>query len=249
MKQFKLMLLLYIILIYLFLPFLSSSYVSKDVSITFLSVQYDILNLTGYGTGGYWLPGFACEKEQFKQSTDYHEYNKLQSWTGPLKHIERWQIREYRNRTFSMDGPCSVTCGMNSYNTITLPDGTTGVSGIILDPAAADNSNNSVNRISLNAGTPESFILSIMVDNDSNRQHLPINSIIARGEHDNESIEPNYIPPIYADNFNGMADLYQFRYDGFKDGDYIKIKFNGMKGSVDEGGGASFSGLLFDVPI
>lgn len=46
----------------------------------------------------------------------------------------------------------------------------------------------------------------------------------------------------------GIADVYTFRYDGFGNGDYIKIQFNGESSSSNNGGsgGASFAGLLFD---
>ena len=124
-------------------------------------------------------------------------------------------------------------------------DGNTGGSGIIVDPAADENSNNSVNRIVLNDGTPSSFVLSIMVDN-CNMQHSPVNRIDARGESQGDPVEPDDQAAPGAEAFNGVPDLYRYRFDGFVDDDYIKIKFNGQAGSVQDGGGASFGGLLFD---
>jgi hypothetical protein len=215
-------------------------------SITFLGVQHDIVDFSALGSEGYWFPGFACETYAYEQPTNFSENNGLMEWAGPLKHIQRSELKEYANRSFSMDGPCSAMCGDPSYNIITTPDGTVGASGIIVDPAADENSNNSVNRIMLNAGTPISFVLSIMVDN-CNKLHSSINSIIARGEHVGEPVEPDVSPEPGAAAFNGIADLYRYRYDDFVEGDYIKIKFNGQAGTVKQGGGASFGGILFDL--
>ena len=106
----------------------------------------------------------------------------------------------------------------------------------------------SVNRISLGEGTPFSFVLGIVVDN-CNREHSPLRRIEGRGETaDGEQIEPDTLPELGASAFNGIADLYQFRYDGFGAGDFIKIKLNGESGKVQNGGGASFGGVLFDLP-
>ena len=186
-----------------------------------------------------------------------------------------------------MDGPCSVICGDSSYADVVLPSGEKGSSGIVYDPAAAENSNNSVNRIMLNAGVPLSFVLSIIVDN-CDQKYSSVNKIDARGEHEGKSIEPNSVPgqPLFPtianfstqysplnlsfptepgeDAFNGVPDLYQFRYDAFVADDYIKIRFNGGETGYfsffsflfvasfhlllffSTKTGASFGGLLFD---
>jgi len=217
-------------------------------SITFLGVENDIEDFSrGFGKEGFWFPGFACPSYEFEMPTNYSEYNGLKSWAGPLKHISRWELKKYVNRSFSMDGPCSTICGESSFSSFTLPDGMTGGSGIIVDPAADENSNNSVNRIMLNSGTPGSFILSIVVDN-CNMEHSAVNRVSARGEHLGEAVEPDTSPEPGLSAFNGVADLYRFQYDGFVEGDYIKIKFNGQEGSVKNGGGASFGGFMFDPP-
>ena len=126
-----------------------------------------------------------------------------------MKHIERRDLKEYVNRSFSMDGTDSTICGDSNYSVVTLPDGTTGGSGIIVDPAADENSNNSVNRIMLNNGTPSSFVLSIVVDN-CHMQHSSVNHIVARGEHQGDPVEPDDEATPGAGAFNGVPDVYQF---------------------------------------
>ena len=221
-------------------------------TITYLGRVDDISDYRGIGKEGYWFPGFSCPVYEYEQPTNFSEANGLEgSWAGPLKHIQRTDLKDYVNRTFSQDGPCSVICGndmTHQFNVITLPKGQTGGSGIIVDPAAADNSNNSINRIALGYGTPSSFVLSIMVDN-CNGQHSSINRIAARGEtQEGEPIEPDTTPSLDDKAFNGTPDLYKWLFQGFKSGDYIKVKLNGQAGSVKQGGGASFGGLLFDLP-
>lgn len=218
--------------------------------ITFLGVENDITDFSALGKQGYWFPGVDCDVYSFEKPTNFNEMNGLLAWAGPLKHIERWQLTEYRNRSFSMDGPCSTICGDVNFSKIILPGATSfSTSGIIVDPAADENSNNSVNRIQLNAGTPaDSFILSIMVDNCA-QQHSAIHAIIARGETAaGTPVESDVVPPLSGDidAFNGVPDLYRFQFTGFGAGDYIKIKLNGQAGRVRDGGGASFGGLLFD---
>lgn len=218
-----------------------------SASIQFLGVESDVVDFSALGKEGYWFPGISCPSYSYESPTNYNEYDGLKTWAGPLKHIQRWELKEYVNRSFSMDGPCSTVCGDSSFNTITLPGGASATSGIIVDPAAAENSNNSVNRIVLNKGTPMSFMLGIIVDN-CNQIHSAVNSLKARGEHLGEPVEPNITPQPGSNAFNGIADIYRFQYDGFVEGDYIKIKFNGQAGSVSEGGGSSFGGILFDLP-
>uniref|UniRef100_A0A7S4KMM7 Transmembrane 9 superfamily member n=1 Tax=Paramoeba aestuarina TaxID=180227 RepID=A0A7S4KMM7_9EUKA len=222
----------------LFLPFFPII-TADSPSITFLGVKQDLTTFSSFGQKGFWVPGFNCQMYEYEKETNYSEVDKLEPWTGPLVHILRYQILEYPNHTFSMDGPCSVICGDDSFADVVLPDGEKGKSGILYDPAADENSNNSVNRVMLNDGVPESFILSIVVDN-SNQMYDSVNKIDARGEHDKKSIEPDVVPEPGEGAFNGIPDLYQFRYDNFSPNDYIKIRFNGGET------GASFGGMLFD---
>ncbi|MBL4849666.1 MAG: hypothetical protein JKY65_29400 [Planctomycetes bacterium] len=80
-------------------------------------------------------------------------------------------------------------------------------------------------------------------------RHNPVLRIRARGDHQGVSIDPTSYPQPGLAGFNGTADVYTFRYDGFEAGDFIKIQFGGMPGSTNNGGsgGSSFAGLMFDV--
>jgi len=223
----------------------------QAASITYVGVDYDQTNFqTGldYGNAGYWFPQFNASSARSDKPTDENERNALPSWAGPMVHMELWQVWKFPNRTFSQDGPARSKGGLSAWNSFTLPDGETGLSGIILDPFANGSTNNTVNRIKLKSGTPRSFYLRIVVDN-TGCKHNSINRIRARGNKGGADIDPNTFPSPGAACFNGIADVYTFRYDGFGPGDFLKIQFNGTPGSSKNGGsgGASFSGLMFDL--
>ena len=222
----------------------------RPVTITYLGKTTDRTDFQAapkMGTLGYWFPQFGAPKPCADRPTYENERNALPPWAGPLVHLNSVFDLNFPKRTFSQDGPCRSKGGEPAFNVLTLPGGEVGRSGIILDPHAAGNTSNSVNRIRLEAGTPSSFLLRIVVDTTGGK-HNAIGRIRARGHHAGTDVEPDTAAVPGAAGFNGIADVYTFRYDGFASGDFIKIQFIGMPGSAkgDGSGGASFAGLLFD---
>lgn len=218
-------------------------------SITYVGVTYDQTDFQdlNYGTRGYWFPQFNASSPRSNRPTQDRQVNNLPGWAGPMTHMELWQWWKFPQRTFSQDGPSRSKGGQPTWNMFTLPNGQTGLSGIILDPHAANSVNQTVNRIDLGKRTPSSFLLRIVVDN-SDFKHNAINRIRARGDHNGNNVDPNTYPIPGPSNFNGIADIYTFRYDGFDKGDFIKIQFSGMPGGTNNGGsgGSSFAGLMLD---
>ncbi|MEZ5277031.1 MAG: hypothetical protein R3F07_11675 [Opitutaceae bacterium] len=197
------------------------------------------------GVLGYWFPHFNAPEPVMDRPTDELERNGLPVWAGPLVHLDSWMSIRFFRRTFSQDGPCRSAGGFAAFNRFTLPDGEVGLSGIILDPHAAGNTSNAVNRIMLGEGTPASFYLRIVVDNTGGKYNA-ISRLRARGVHQGNAVEPDTWPQPGEEGFNGVADIYTFRFDGFVAGDFIKIQLAGMPGDVAIGGGASMGGILFD---
>jgi len=104
-----------------------------------------------------------------------------------------------------------------------------------VDEWATDNSNNSVNRIQFGTGIPSSFLLRLVVDN-TNLEHDPVGTLRARSESGGQADAS----PL---TFNGVADVYTFRYDGCVAGDFIKIRLNsGVAGEAP-----SIGGIMFDL--
>ncbi len=131
--------------------------------------------------------------------------------------------------------------GQPSWDILTLPNGEQGLSGSLVDLNTANNSNNSVNRISLGPGVPPSFLLRIVLDN-TNQEHDSAGRLNPRGASDAD-LSVDVGVNLTGLTFNGTTDIYTFRYDNFTADDFIKIRFN--SGKVGEAAG--FAGIMFDV--
>lgn len=164
-------------------------------------------------------------------------------------------------RSFSQDAPAYSKGGQPSWATVRLPDGDVGLTGAVVDPDTRGSSNNTVNRIQLRGEVPDTFYLHILTDNTAG-EHDPVNRLRARGhlewvdrghgpsdvlglDEDQHVEAPNWLHSQHTRHlrFNGIPNVYTYRYDGFEAGDYIKIQLNG---APEPKGGASIGGLLFD---
>jgi hypothetical protein len=212
-------------------------------TITYVGVIYDQTDLDrlNVGNSGYWFPQFNAANPVAGRPTGENPRDALPLWAGPLNHATSILDPNYATRTFSQDGPARSKGGHPNWNTLTLPNGESGLSGAIVDPHTSGNSNNTINRIQLNAGVPATFYFHVVTDNTSG-EHNPTNRLRARGNALGVDIEANTYPQTANLIFNGIADVYTFRYDGFAAGDFIKLQLNGS--ALDEG--ASFGGFLFD---
>jgi hypothetical protein len=224
---------------------------AQSQTITYMGVIYDQTNFDrlNIGNSGYWFPQFNAASPVAERPTGENARDALPSWAGPLNHATASipDLPFYLTRTFSQDGPSRSKGGQPTWNTFRLPDGEIGLSGAIVDPFTAGNSNNTINRIQLNTGVPATFYFHVVTDNTSS-EHDPTNRLRARGNTGEIApglggggdIEPDFSPQTADLVFNGIADVYTFRYDGFVSGDFIKLQLNG------DSRGASFGGFLFD---
>jgi hypothetical protein len=214
-------------------------------SITYMGVILDHPDLArlNIGRAGYWFPQFNAASPVAGRPTGENARDALPSWAGPLNHATSILDPNYSTRTFSQDGPARSTGGQPAWAALKLPSSEIGLSGAIVDPHTASNSNNTINRIQLNAGVPSTFYFHIVTDNTA-FEHDPTNRLRARGNAGGIDIEANTYPQTAQLHFNGIPDVYTFRYDGFAGGDFIKLQLNGAPPPAP---GASFGGFLFDV--
>jgi hypothetical protein len=227
----------------------SSTSLLSAKSISYVSVAYDQTDFGSsgldIGRAGYWFPQFAAAGAVAGRPTDENDRDALPAWAGPLNHVTSPFDPGFSTRTFSQDnGGVRSKGGQSSWNTFTLPSGETGLSGAIVDPQTVNNSNNTINRIFLNNGTagdalPGSFLLHIVTDNTGG-EHNPVNRLRPRGEGPTQTDVSVQLGAADL-TFNGTADVYTFRYDGWEAGDWIKLQLNGGAN------GASVAGVLFDV--
>jgi len=217
----------------------------EAASITYLGVIYDRTDLArlNIGNAGYWFPQFDAASPVEGRPTGENVRDALPSWAGPLNHATSIFDPNFATRTFSQDGPARSKGGQPAWNTLKLPTGEIGLSGAIVDPHTAGNSNNTINRIQLNGGVPSTFYFHVVTDNTA-MEHDPTNRLRARGNAGGLDIEANTYPQTAQLALNGVADIYTFRYDGFAGGDFIKLQLNGDPAPAE---GASVGGFLFDT--
>lgn len=184
------------------------------------------------GNAGFWFANFGATTPQDGQAIDSNARNSLPAWVT---------VDPTPDTTFS--ATATTSGGHTPWAFLTLPDGTTGLSGAVVDSNTANNSNNTIRALALGAGTPSSFFFRVVTDNTAG-EHDPATRLRARGERSGvfDVSGPN-APAGLGANMNGSPDVYTFRYDGFASGDIIKLQLN----SGAAGEQASISGFMFDA--
>jgi len=224
----------------------AAEYDAKAVGkITFVGVIRDRTDFKqlNIGKAGYWFPQFNAKSPVAKRPTGENARDALPAWVVPLNHVTSFLDPAYKTRTFSQDGPARSAGGMPKWNVFTLPSGEKGPSGAIVDPFARRNTNNSINRIQLRERAPDTFFFHVVTDN-TNKEHDPTIRLRVRGNTRGIDIEAKTSPKTSDLTFNGIADVYSFRCEGFQPGDFLKLRLSGDSAG---GGGPSIGGLLFDT--
>jgi len=116
-----------------------------------------------------------------------------------------------------------------------------GNSGSVVDPAAKENSNNSVNHIRIGADAPVEFCMSILTDNTAGAHDIEGGLAARIGWYQDVDLEAGTAQVPEEDLvYNGVPDLYVFKFANMTGDDFIKIRLNG--GPKEPG----FGGLMFD---
>jgi hypothetical protein len=204
-------------------------------SITFLhSINSSNYSDAGLNVGnlGFWFANFNAPAPVSGAAIDSNARNSLPAWVT---------VDPTPDTTFA--ATATTKGGQPNWANLTLPDGSSGLSGAVVDSNTANNSNNTIRALALGAGTPSSFIFRVVTDNTAG-EHDPASRLRARGERVGvfDISGPN-TPAGLAANMNSSPDVYSFRYDGFASGDIIKLQLN--SGVVGEQ--ASIAGFMFDV--
>ena len=199
----------------------------------------------GWGQAGFYFPQFAASGIVGPKRTDDNMQFYVPNWLE--FNFDPWDLD---NTTFSVDKPdCFDNCsgrgvytrgGYTNWDSFTLPNGFSGLSGSIVDEKAENNTNNTVNQIRMKSGVPSSFCMHLVTDNTANA-HNSAHSIIVRGGRPGQgSFDPN--APVPDLSFDGTTDVHTFRLDNFLPEDFIKIRLNSGTPGMDPG----FGGLMFD---
>ncbi len=117
-----------------------------------------------------------------------------------------------------------------------------GNSGTIIDPSANGNSNNTVNHIRIGPDAPVEFCMSVLTDNTAGAHDIRDTLAARIGWYKDTNLDAGTAKVPAADLvYNGVPDLYVFKFANMTGDDFIKIRLNGGQGT-DPG----FGGLMFD---
>ena len=212
-------------------------------TITYLRTM-STTNFLGWGNAGFYFPQFGASEIVGPKRTDDNMQLYLPDWLE--FNFDPWDY----NTTFSADKPdCFDNCsgrgvytrgGYSNWDSFILPNGMSGLSGTVVDEQAENNTNNTVNRIRMKTGVPDSFCMHVVADNTDNR-HDSASIIVRGGRPDQGSFDPKDSVPDLA--FDGVTDVHTFRFDHFLPEDFIKIRLNSGTPGVSPG----FGGLMFDA--
>ncbi len=206
-------------------------------TVTFVGKTSDVTDFqaAGFGKAGYWFPQFAALSPVTGAALDDNDRNAFPSWID---------VSTQALFDDAFDDQATSSGGFDTWNNFKLPSGESGRSGSLVDPGSANNSNNTIDDMILRGDVPSSFLFSVVVDN-TNGAHNPARRINARGEDGTDG--SNFPVEVDLDTrgevFNGVADIYTFRYDGFVPEDRIKLRLHSGVAGVPAG----FAGLMFDA--
>ena len=216
---------------------------SDDEIITYVRTV-STTNFLGWGSAGFYFPQFGASQVVGPKRTDDNMQLYLDEWLE--FNFDPWDDKT----TFSADKPdCFDNCsgrgvytrgGYSNWDSFILPNGLSGLSGSVVDEQAENNSNNTVNRIQLKTGVPDSFCMHVITDNTDNA-HDSATIIPRGGRPDQANFDPRSAVPGLA--FDGSTDVHTFRFDNFLPGDFIKIRLNSETPGISPG----FGGLMFDA--
>ena len=210
---------------------------ARAQSVTFIGSQTSSdysssgLNL---GQKGFWFANFNASTPQSGQAIDANAASSLPSWVT---------VNPTPDTTFS--GTVTSKGGQQSWANLTLPDGTSGLSGAVVDSNTANNSNNTIRMLELGPGAPRRFYFHVVTDNTAG-EHDPANRLRARFERTSVfDVSALNAPPGLAANMNGAPDVYTWLYDSGptgSNGAFIKLQINSGNAFAP----ASISGFMFD---
>jgi len=191
---------------------------AQGQSITYVGKQ-SITDFTGYGQHLQYWPLFGLTSGQTARRTDDPACIELTPSFANFKHHYLLEGRTFSNDALGNPIGTKTRGGYPTWAMFTLPDGRVGRSGTFYDESNVDNSNNTVNQMRINVSTLTEFCLNLVTDN-TNHEHDADVLLEARSDNVDLSLAGN--PDL---TFDGQTDMYTFRYEGMREDDLVKIRF------------------------
>ncbi|MES1213671.1 MAG: PEP-CTERM sorting domain-containing protein [Singulisphaera sp.] len=184
------------------------------------------LNTTNYGpTGlnigqdGFWFADCGADSAQTLQPVNTNNASSLPSWLSVdfTKGNTTYGFANAGNGAYGATGVAFADGGQAGYNNLTLPNGTTGLSGQLVDTlnATGSSSDTITSRWYFQPGAPSEEYISIVLDNTGTAAppNGPTNVVrlrVSNFDHTGASVQATF------DNLvsNGTADVYTFKLTG-----------------------------------
>lgn len=190
-----------------------------------------ITDFTGYGQHLQYWPLFGLTSPQTARRTDDDACIEITPDFSDFRHHYLFDGRTFSNDALGSPIGTKTRGGYPDWPIFTLPDGTTGRSGTFYDESNIDNSNNTVNQIRINVPTLHEFCLNLITDN-TNGQHNADVRFEARS--DDVNVDLGGHPDL---TFDGVTDMYTFRYTGMEEDDVFKVRLQCSSASGCQGAG------------
>lgn len=210
------------------------------------SVTRDVTNFSssGYqiGTQGYWFANFDAASPVTDAPVNQNSANTLPSWAA---------VNFNPGGSFpsdNLDGkPYAVSMGgLPGANEFTLPDGTTGGSGQVVDVRMTPGGSDTLLKdVTFNQATPTSLYFHVILDNVplDIGSHVDRVRVTYRLPQDGNTIVRALFDILPAEN-NGIADAYTFFIDGIENTGYLAIQLRTSTTSS-----AGMAGFAFDTVL
>jgi len=204
------------------------------------------LDIAGFDAGnlGYWFANFGTSSPETMQPVDQNDANGLPSWITV-------DFNPSNATTYSFSSAATSTGGQAGYNTLTLPDGTSGLSGQLVDNLNASGTSSStlLTRWMFGPGVPSDFYLSVVLDNHGSATPPDGPTVVnrLRGSH-RSAASPGSGPEATYDGLaagaNGTADVYTFFLTGAEVGGQFTVQLRTL-GNVAATADTALAGVMF----
>ncbi|MDX1962967.1 MAG: PEP-CTERM sorting domain-containing protein [Pirellulales bacterium] len=196
------------------------------------------------GNSGYWFANFGAATAVSGAPVDQNDANALPSWVQV--DFDPASVAY----SFSLNSPSSAssTGGVTTYNNLILPDGSSGLSGQLVDNtnASGTQSNNIITAWRFGANAPPAAFIHVVLDNAPTSAETIVQRLRVTHRNAAQTLNPTATFDNLAAGANGTADVYTFRLDGIEPGGSfaVQLRTNGnTAGTAD----TALAGIAFDA--
>lgn len=201
------------------------------------------------GSAGYWFANFANENASRLATPDDHDANQLPSWM--LVDFDPTSDADPPPYSFSLTpGPAgpdaTSTGGVEGYNKLTLPDGSAGLSGQLVDTDVGQGGNNTLIKAwEFGPGAPTSLLLHVVLDNAPLAAGTAVDRLRITHTNAEGGIKDRASFDELSSRHDGIADVYTFRLEGVEVGGSFALQLAALADGSNQDTG--LAGIAFDA--